>query len=209
MKGNRLLFAAAVALMIPSTPSFAGNPNIDQHMFHGRKEVQLIDESYLLNDLRRQGNVPQTIIIEAPQQSQPAPPPLMIHPGMNNQPGVTVMHNGLPEAGFQSAINPGNLSRMNRALPSGTSTNMLAGKMLNQSPAQGAAKPLTASGNSAPKGNSISSPSSHAAPATMVYSSQPSGSGLSTLSAKTSVSGKLQSAGSIQRGSLLANQAHH
>ncbi|HEY9683561.1 MAG TPA: hypothetical protein V6C89_20065 [Drouetiella sp.] len=205
MKGSRLLFAAAIALMIPSTPSFAGNPNIDQHMFHGRKEVQLIDESYLFNDLRRQGNVPQTIIIEAPQQSQPAPPPLMIRPGMGNQvPGVTVMHNGLPDAGFQSAINPGNIARMNRGLPSGSSTNMLAGKMLNQNPSQGRSKPLSASSGSAPK----AAPASVVQP-TMVYASQPSGSGMSAMSAKTSVSAKLQSPVILQRGSLLANQAHH
>lgn len=202
MKGNRLILAAALALTIPSTPSFAGNPNIDQHMFHGRREVQLIDESYLFSDVRRQGNVPQTIIIEAPQQSQPAPPPLMIRPGMNQSPGITVMHNGLPDGGFQSAINPGNLARTARNLPNGNSTNMLAGKMLNQK-------------TSAPAGNPgamIATPKpaqSLSTPTVMVYPTQSSGSGVSSLSAKTSVSGKVQSAGSIQRGSLLANQSHH
>ncbi|MFN8554275.1 MAG: hypothetical protein U0103_22595 [Candidatus Obscuribacterales bacterium] len=204
MKGNRLLFAAAVALMIPSTPCFAGNPNIDQHMFHGRKEVQLIDESYLFNDLRRQGNVPQTIIIEAPQQSQPAPPPLMIRPGMSQSPGVTILHNGLSDAGFQSAINPGNMAHMARSLPSGTSTNMLAGRMLNQHPVPAASRPLLNSG--APKAIPVSN-----APGVMVYKSEPSGfgSGMSTLNARTAVSAKLQSPASLQRGSLLANQSHH
>lgn len=172
-------------------------------MFHGRKEVQLIDESYLFNDLRRQGNMPQTIIIEAPQQNQPAPPPLMIRPGMSQSQGVTVLHNGLPDAGFQSAINPGNLARMSRSLPSGTSTNMLAGRMLNQNPAQPATRPSVNSG--APKAIPVPN-----APGIMVYKSESygAGAGMSTLNAKTAVSAKLQSSSTLQRGALLANQSH-
>lgn len=198
MKGNRLLLAAAAALVGSSAPSFAGNPNIDEHMFHGRREIQLIDNSYLFNDLRRQPSLPQTIVIEAPQQSQPAPPPLMIHPGMSNQPVVTILHNGLPDAGFQSAITPSSMARP-RNLPSGNSTNMLAGKMLSQAPAGGAAK---ATPNAAPPRAALL-PS---APKTMVYSSQPSNSGMSNFTTKTSVSGLIQTP-AFQRGSILAN--HH
>ncbi|MBI2809301.1 MAG: hypothetical protein HYX67_00505, partial [Candidatus Melainabacteria bacterium] len=90
MNVNRLFFGAAAALIFSSAPSFAGNPNIDSHFYHARKEVQLLDESALLSDHRHQGNVPQTVIIEMPQQSQPAAPPLMIRPGMNPS-GVTVI----------------------------------------------------------------------------------------------------------------------
>jgi len=195
MKANRLFLGAAVALSFSSAPSFAGNPNIDQHMFHGRKEVQLIDESALFNDLRRQGNTPQTVIIEAPQQNQPAPPPLMIRPGMNPA-GVTIMHSGLPDAGFQSAITPGNQARMAKNLPSGMSTNMLAGKMINQAPKSLEAKPMSA-------GSAPHAPLLQSSPKTLVYTNPQSSSGVSSLNAKTSVSATLQ------RGSLLANQAHH
>jgi len=195
MKANRLFLGAAVALMFSSAPSFAGNPNIDLHYFHGRQEWQLFDNSPLLNDLRRQGNVPQTIIIEAPQQNQPAPPPLMIRPGMNPS-GVTVIHSGLPDSGFQSAITPGNQARMAKNLPSGMSTNMLAGKMINQAPKSLDAKPIAAS-------RAPNAPLIQSAPKTLVYTNQPSGSGVSSFNAKTSVSATLQ------RGSLLANQTHH
>ena len=196
MNVNRLFFGAAAALIFSSTPSFAGNPNIDQHYYHARLQAQLLDESLLLSDHRHQGNVPQTIIIEMPQQNQPTPPPLMIRPGMNQQPGVTLMRSGLPDAGFQSAINPANQARMANNLPSGMSTNMLAGKMISKPPASVAAKPTAST--AAPKATLLQT-----APKTLVYSSQPSTSGMSSTSVKTSV------VGSVQRGSLLANQAHH
>lgn len=196
MNVNRLFFGAAAALMLSSAPSFAGDPNIDKHFYHDRPRVQLIDNSALLSDHRHQGNVPQTIIIEMPQQNQPAPPPLMIRPGMNQQPGITVMHSGLPDAGFQSAINPGNQARLANNLPNGMSTNMLAGRMLSKAPVPIAAKSM--SSPAAPKAALLQS-----APKTLVYSSQPSTSGMSSTNVKTSV------VGSVQRGSLLANQAHH
>ncbi len=198
MNANRLFFGAAAALMFSSAPSFAGNPNIDSHFYHGRKEVQLLDESALLSDHRHQGNLPQTIVIEMPMQSQPAAPPLMIHPGMNQQPGITVMHSGLPDAGFQSAINPVNQARMANNLPNGMSTNMLAGRMLNQGPKPIAAKPVTST--SAPKATLLQS-----APRTLVYNNQPSSSGsagMSSTNVKTSV------VGALHRGSLLADQPH-
>jgi hypothetical protein len=194
MNVNRLFFSAAAALMFSSAPSFAGNPNIDQHFFHGRKEVQLTDDSALFSDLRHQGNVPQTVIIEMPQQNQPAPPPLMIRPGMN-PPGITVIHSGLPDAGFQSALSPGNQARMANNLPSGMSTNMLAGKMINRAPVPSVAKPSSLS--TAPKATLLQS-----TPKTLVYTSQPSTSGMSSSSVKTSV------VGTLHRGALLADQAH-
>lgn len=196
MNVNRLVFGAAAALVLSSSPSFAGNPNIDQHYYHARTQAQILDESPLLSDHRHQANVPQTIIIEMPQQNQPAPPPLMIRPGMNQQPGVTVIHSGLPDAGFQSAINPGNQARIANNLPNGMSTNMLAGKMISRPIAPVAARPVAST--AAPKATLLQS-----APKTLVYSSQPSASGVSSSNVKTSV------IGTVQRGSLLANQAHH
>ncbi len=196
MNVNRLFFGAAAALMLSSTPSFAGDPNIDRHFWHDRPRVQIIDNSALVSDVRHAGNVPQTIILEMPQQNQPAPPPLMIRPGMNQQPGVTVIHSGLPDAGFQSAINPGNQARLANNLPNGMSTNMLAGKMLSKPAAPMAAKPVAST--AAPKATLL-----QIAPKTLVYSSQPSTSGMSGTNVKTSV------VGSVQRGSLLAAQSHH
>ncbi|MBS1956322.1 MAG: hypothetical protein JST89_19200 [Cyanobacteria bacterium SZAS-4] len=196
MNVNRLFFGAAAALMLSSTPSFAGDPNIDRHFWHDRPRVQIIDNSALVNDVRHPGNVPQTYVIEMPQQAQPAAPPLMIRPGMNQQPGVTFVHSGLPDAGFQSAINPGNQARLANNLPNGMSTNMLAGKMLSKPAVPVAAKP--AASTTAPKATLLQS-----APKTLVYSSQPSTSGMSGTNVKTSV------VGSVQRGSLLAAQAHH
>ncbi|CAN5554842.1 hypothetical protein BH10CYA1_BH10CYA1_25430 [soil metagenome] len=194
MKVNRLFLGAAAALMFSSAPSFAGNPNIDSHFYHGRKEVQLLDESALFSDHRHQGNMPQTVIIEMPQQNQPAQPPLMIRPGVN-PPGITVMHSGLPDAGFQSAITPGNQARMANNLPSGMSTNMLAGKMISKALAPVAAK--ASSSNAAPKATLLQS-----APKTLVYTNQPLALGMSSSSVKTSV------VGTLHRGALLADQTH-
>ncbi|MBI2812515.1 MAG: hypothetical protein HYX67_17050 [Candidatus Melainabacteria bacterium] len=81
-------------------------------------------------------------------------------------------------------------------LPNGMSTNMLAGKMINKAPAPVAARPTASS--AAPQATLMQS-----APKTMVYASQPSSSGMTSASVKTSV------VGTLQRGSLLANQAHH
>ncbi len=193
MKGYRLLIVAAVALMSSPLPSMAGNPNIDQHMWHARKQVQLTDESALFTDVRRQGNTSQVVVIEAPTQTQPSPPPLMIRPGQNS-PGVTIIKSGLPDAGFQSSIPANGPGRMLTNLPSGTSTNMLAGKMINQAKPT-VSKPIVAAAT--PKAAAY--PSS---PKTMVYSSQPSSSGMLSRNVSTAVSGQ------IQRGSLLANQLH-
>ncbi len=195
MKGYRLLIVAAVALMSSPLPSMAGNPNIDQHMWHARKQVQLTDESALLTDLRRQGNLSQVVVIEAPTQTQPAPPPIMIRPGQNS-PGVTIIKSGLPDAGFQSSISPNSPGRMLSNLPNGMSTNLLAGKMINQGPKPIASKPAVAS-SAAPKVEAFPS-----APKTLVYSSQPSSSGMLSRNVSTDVTGHLQ------RGSLLANQSH-
>jgi hypothetical protein len=200
MKADRLFVAAVVALMSSSLPSLAGNPNIDQHMYHAQLQVQILPTGPLVTDHRPLPTPAQTYIIEAPQQAQPAPPPVMIRPGQAL--GATIIQSGLPNAGFQSALNPagpgglGGPGSLSRSLPNGMSTNMLAGHMINP-----ASKPVAATSSPiavAPKQSSIPS-----APKTLVYPSQPSSSGMSGQNVSTAVSGQ------IQRGSLLANHVHH
>ncbi len=196
MRVYRLLVVASVALM-STLPSMAQHPNLKNY-HHDRIQVQLIDTTPIFSDHRHQLGTSPTYVIEAPMATQPAPPPLMIRPsGQNtpvvqNMPGVTILQNGLPNAGFESNISP-NQGRMITNLPNGMSTNMLAGRMLNNQP-----KPLSSKSvavNSAPKLSPVATPVK-----TLVYSSQPSSSGMHSQSVRTAVSGQLQ------RGSMLA---HH
>jgi hypothetical protein len=199
MKADRLFVAAVVALMSSSLPSLAGNPNIDQHYYRAPVQVQILPNGPLVTDHRPLPTQAQTYIIEAPQQAQPAPPPVMIRPGQ--APGATIIQSGLQNAGFQSAMPPagpgglGGPGALSRNLADGKSTNMLAGKM-NQPPRSVAAtsRPLAVT----PQQASIPS-----TPKTLVYPSQPSSSGMSGQNVSTAVSGQ------IQRGSLLANHVHH
>lgn len=161
------------------------DPNM-AHYYHHRIEVQLVNSDPILKDFRAREQSRQINILVPPIPEPPAFPPLTIMPS-KTAPNIVEISSPQP-AGFQSNIQNNVPMRL---LPSGGSTNLLAGRML----------PLPIMQHSAQSGKQksqrLSSPHAQTPSALMNYQNAQPGSDQSFASAHTQVVGRIRPRGEM------------
>jgi hypothetical protein len=122
--------------MVAASANDSSSPNL-QHYYHGRKQVQVSDESPIVTVFRKQQE--PSYVIEVPNlQGSNSPPAIVIRPSanpagvvnMDGSPGNLLGANGLPPAGIQS--NMQSLAPGPQHLASGNVANHVAGTLLTK-----------------------------------------------------------------------------
>jgi hypothetical protein len=142
---NKIFYVAGMlgiltgSSMVAASANDSSSPNL-QHYYHGRKQVQISDESPIVTVFKKQQE--PSYVIEVPNlQGSNSPPAIVIRPSANPA-GVVNMDgspgnllgangaNGLPPAGIQS--NMRSLAAPPQHLASGNVANHVAGTLLTK-----------------------------------------------------------------------------